>query len=206
MKSKKTICVGLGLLFATATTFAQKTTEDIQVKSKSMLVTGVGSYRFREIKSENLKNSTFEFAQSAGFFVSKNVLIGGLAGYSSSIRKVADVKQSENNIYSGGAFGRYFYTPNKQYSFFNELSVVYAHGETTSYEVRPSRTVKVDGIGGDFSLGFIYFISKSIGFQASFAGLTYSSASFDEFENSAAQGFVIGVDLTNLRIGLVISL
>ncbi len=202
---RKTICVGLGLLFATAT-FAQKTDDNIQIKSKSMLVTGVASYKYRKIKSEDLENSTFELANSGGFFVSKNVLIGGLAGYSSSIRKVADVKQSENNIYSGGAFGRYFYTPNKQYSFFNELSVVYAHGETTSYDVRPSRTVKVDGIGGDLSLGFIYFMSKSIGLQASFAGLTYSSASFDEFENSAAQGFVIGGDLTNLKLGLVFNL
>jgi len=203
---KKTICVGLVLLFATVTTFAQKTTEDIQVKSKSMLVTGVGSYRFREIKSQNLKNSTFEFAQSAGFFVSKNVLLGGLAGYSSSIRKVSDVKQSKNNIYSGGAFGRYFYTPEKQYSFFTEMSVVYAHGETTTYSSSPSRKVKVDGLGGDISVGFICFMTKRLGLQASIAGITYSSASFDEFENSAAQGFVIGADLTNLRIGAVIKL
>ena len=44
------------------------------------------------------------------------------------------------------------------------------------------QTVDVDGIGGGISLGFVYFITKSFGVQASFAGLTYTSASFDEFE------------------------
>jgi hypothetical protein len=86
------------------------------------------------------------------------------------------------------------------------MAVVYAHGETTTYSSSPSRKVKVDGLGGDISVGFICFMTKRLGLQASIAGITYSSASFDEFENSAAQGFVIGADLTNLRIGAVIKL
>jgi len=200
---KKTVCVGLVLLFATKATFAQKTTENIQIKSKSMQVSGVASYRYRNIKSRNLENNTFEFAQSAGFFVSKNVLIGAMAGYSSFTTTVSDIKRSKNNIYSAGAFGRYFYTPLKKYSFFNEVSVVYTHGETPiSIEPQPN----VDGLGGDISVGFIYFLTKRLGLQASVAGITYSTASFNEFENSVAQGFVIGGELTNLKIGAVIKL
>lgn len=84
----------------------------------------------------------------------------------------------------------------------------YSCGEipTTSYETATKQTVEVDGIGGGISLGFVYFITKSFGVQASFAGLTYTSASFDEFENSAAQGFTIGGDLSDLKIGVVFKL
>jgi len=199
---KKTICVGLGIFFATAT-FAQQTAENIQIKTRSMLVSGIASYRYRKIKHRDLENSTFEFAQSAGFFVSKNILIGAMAGYSSFTTTVADIKRSKNNIYSVGAFGRYFFTPEKQYSFFNELSVVYAYGETPiSYDAKP----KVDGLGGDISVGFIYFMTKRLGLQASIASINYSSASFDEFENSVAEGFTIGGDVTNLKIGAIIKL
>lgn len=205
-KMKKVIYAGLGLLFATATTFAQTTDADFQIKSKSFFLTGVASYQYQEIKSEKLvETNTFEFAKSGGFFVSDNLMLGALAGYSTSTRKIDDVKQSENNIYSGGVFARYFYTPNKKYSFFNEFSAVYAHGET-SFETRPSQTVDVDGIGGGVSIGFVYFITKSFGLQASFAGITYTTASFDEFENSAAQGFTFGGDLSDLRIGAVFKL
>ena len=203
---KKVIYVGLSLLFATAT-FAQTTDADKEIKSNSLFVTGLANYKYQKIKATNQKDNTFEFATSAGYFVSNNVLFGAIAGYSSSVRKVDDFKKSENNIYSAGAFARYFYTPHKQYSFFNEVSVVYAHGETTSYSsTTPSQTVSVDGIGGEISLGFIYWISKHFGLQAAYAGLAYTSASFDEFENSAAQGFTIGGDLTNLKIGAVIRL
>ena len=202
---KKVIYVGLSLLFATAT-FAQTTDADKEIKSNSLFVTGLANYKYQKIKATNQKDNTFEFATSAGYFVSNNVLFGAVAGYSSSVRKIDNVKDSENNIYSAGAFARYFYTPHKQYSFFNEVSVVYAHGETTSFASTPSQTVSVDGIGGEISLGFIYWISKHFGLQAAYAGLAYTSASFDEFDNSAAQGFTIGGDLTNLKIGAVIRL
>ena len=209
---KKVIYVGLSLLFATAS-FAQTTDADKEIKSNSLFVTGLANYKYQKIKAlqtdgtlKNQKDNTFEFATSAGYFVSNNVLFGAIAGYSSSIRKVADVKVSENNIYSAGAFARYFYTPHKQYSFFNEVSVVYAHGESTFYEGTTSQTASVDGIGGEISLGFIYWISKHFGLQAAYAGLAYTNASFDEFDNSAAQGFTIGGDLTNLKIGAVIRL
>ena len=205
-KMKKASYIGLSLLFATATTFAQTTDADKEIKSNSLFVTGLANYKYQKIKATNQKDNTFEFATSAGYFVSNNVLFGAIAGYGSSIRKVADVKVSENNIYSAGAFARYFYTPHKQYSFFNEVSVVYAHGESTFYEGTTSQTASVDGIGGEISLGFIYWISKHFGLQAAYAGLAYTSASFDEFENSAAQGFTIGGDLTNLKIGAVIRL
>lgn len=202
---KKVIYVGLSLLFATAS-FAQTTDADKEIKSNSLFVTGLANYKYQKIKATNQKDNTFEFATSAGYFVSNNVLFGAVAGYSSSVRKIDNVKDSENNIYSAGAFARYFYTPHKQYSFFNEVSVVYAHGETTSFASTPSQTVSVDGIGGEISLGFIYWISKHFGLQAAYAGLAYTSASFDEFDNSAAQGFTIGGDLTNLKIGAVIRL
>jgi hypothetical protein len=202
---KKVIYVGLSLLFATAT-IAQTTDADKEIKSNSLFVTGLANYKYQKIKATNQKDNTFEFATSAGYFVSNNVLFGAVAGYSSSVRKIDNVKDSENNIYSAGAFARYFYTPHKQYSFFNEVSVVYAHGETTSFASTPSQTVSVDGIGGEISLGFIYWISKHFGLQAAYAGLAYTSASFDEFDNSAAQGFTIGGDLTNLKIGAVIRL
>jgi len=202
---KKVIYVGLSLLFATAT-FAQTTDADKEIKSNSLFVTGLANYKYQKIKATNQKDNTFEFATSAGYFVSNNVLFGAIAGYSSSVRKFDDVKDSENSIYSAGAFARYFYTPHKQYSFLNEFSVVYAHGETTSYGATTSQTASVDGIGGEISLGFIYWISKHFGLQASYAGLAYTSASFDEFDNSAAQGFTIGGDLTNLKIGAVIRL
>jgi outer membrane protein len=203
-KMKKLTLLGLSLLLTSAS-FAQTKEADKEIKSNSLFVTGLANYKYQKINATNQKDNTFEFATSAGYFVSNNVLFGAVAGYSSSVRKIDNVKVSDNNIYSAGVFARYFYTPHKQYSFFNELSVVYAHGETTSYDPA-TQTVSVDGIVGEISLGFIYWISKRFGLQAAYAGLAYTSASFDEFDNSAAQGFTIGGDLTNLKIGAVVKL
>ena len=196
---KKVIYVGLSLLFATAT-FAQTTDADKEIKSNSLFVTGLANYKYKNLKFSDTKQNTFEFATSAGYFVSNNVLFGALAGYSTSISKESGIKKTDQSVYSGGAFARYFYTPHKQYSFFNELSGVYAHAKDNL----TSKTI--DGVGGEFSVGFIYWVSKHFGLQAAYAGLAYTSASFDEFDNSAAQGFTIGGDLTNLKIGAVIRL
>jgi len=198
---KKTIYLGLSLLFATATTFAQNTDVEKEVKSDALLLAGLVSYKYQNLKFDEKKNNTFEFVTSAGYFVTNNIILGTLGGYSSSITKDYDgVKITDQSIYTGGVFARYIYTPHKQYSFFNEVSGVYAHAKDNL----TSKTL--DGAGGGISLGFLYSISKHFILQASYAGLSYSSASFDEFNNSAAEGFTIGGDVTNLKIGAIIKI
>ncbi len=197
---KKIIYVGLSLLFATVT-FAQTADADKEVKSDALFISGLVSYKYQNLKFNDQKNNTFEFVTSAGYFVTNNIILGTLGGYSSSITKDYDgVKKTDQSIYTGGVFARYVYTPHKQYSFFNEVSGVYAHAKDNL----TSKTL--DGAGGGISLGFLYSISKHFILQASYAGLSYSSASFDEFNNSAAEGFTIGGDVTNLKIGAIIKI
>jgi outer membrane protein len=198
---KKTIYLGLSILFATATTFAQTTDADKEVKSDALFISGLVNYKYQNLKFNDQKNNTFEFVTSAGYFVSNNILLGTLGGYSSSITKDSNgAKITDQSIFTGGVFARYIYTPHKQYSFFNEVSGVYARAKDNL----TSKTL--DGAGGAFSLGFIYSISKHFALQASYAGISYSSASIDEFNNSAAEGFTIGADITNLKIGAIIKI
>jgi hypothetical protein len=198
---KKTICVGLVLLFATVTTFAQTTNAGKEIKSKNLFVSGLVSFNYQKLKFSGQKNNNFEFINSAGFFVTNNVIVGTLAGYSTSILKDGnDKKITDQSIFTGGVFARYIYNPHKQYSFFNEISGVYA-------QAKDNMTSKsLDGAGGGLSIGFLYSLSKRFILQASYAGLSYTSASFDKFENSAAEGFTIGGDVTNLKIGAIIKL
>ena len=95
-------------------------------------------------------------------------------------------------------------TPAKTIDAANGDIHIRAKNGTIILEAANIRLVGVDGIGGEISLGFIYWISKHFGLQAAYAGLAYTSASFDEFEDSAAQGFTIGGYLTNLILGAVI--
>jgi hypothetical protein len=51
----------------------------------------------------------------------------------------------------------------------------------------PSSQPETSGIGGDVSVGFVYWTSHRFAQQVSYAGIAYSSVSFDNFKNQASE-------------------
>lgn len=198
---KKIIYLSICIL-ATVSVNAQTAKEETpQVKSKSWYVSGLGTYDYTNNKSDGSKNYDFRSVLSVGKFVSEHVILGGFAGYGTSIAKNSnDTKTADMTVLTSGGYVRYFYTPRKQYSFFNEFAAAYAQGKNNQ------TNAKTSGLGGDLSLGFVYWTSSNFALQASYSGIAYSSVSFDNFKNQASEKFQIGGDLTSLKIGAVIKL
>jgi len=175
--------------------------ETPKVKTKSWMFSGLAHYDFTNNKSDGSKNYDFRSAFQIGKFVSEHVVLGVLGSYGTNISKdIRDVKTSDISVFAAGSYIRYFYTPNSPYSFFNEFAAAYAQGKNNK------TNEEISGLGGEVSLGFVYWTSHHFGLQASYSGITYSSISFDNFKNQASEKFQIGGDLTALKIGAIIKL
>jgi len=175
--------------------------ETPKVKSNHWFASGLGTYEYTNNKSDGSKNYDFRTVLSLGKFVSNHVMLGGLSGYGTSLAKNSkDSTTSDISVLTAGGFIRYFYTPGKQYSFFNEFAAAYAQGKNNQ------TNEKISGLGGGASLGFVYWTSSHFALQATYTGIVYSTISFDNFKNQASEKFQFGGDLTALKIGAVIKL
>jgi len=198
---KKIIYISLCLLVTLSVNAQTSKEETPQVKSNHWFATGLGTYDYTNNKSDGTKNYDFRTVLSLGKFVSDHVMLGGLSGYGTSVAKDSkDATTSDMAVLTAGGYIRYFYTPGKQYSFFNELAAVYAQGKNNQ------TNAKTSGLGGDASLGFVYWTSSHFALQATYAGIVYSTVSFDNFKNQASEKFQFGGDLSALKIGAVIKL
>ena len=198
----KKIIYFLLCLLVTSSVNAQTAKEETpKIKSKSWYFSGLATYDYTNNKSDGTKNYDFRSVMSLGKFVSEHVILGGLAGYGTSLAKNSSDRTTDDmTVLTAGGYIRYFYTPHKQYSFFNEIAAVYAQGKNNQTNEETS------GIGGDASIGFVYWTSHRFALQASYAGIAYSTVSFDNFSNQASEKFQIGGDLSALKIGAIIKL
>ena len=198
---KKIVYLCLCILVTSIASAQTAKEETPTIKSKSWYVSGLTTYEYTNNKSDGTKNYDFRSVMSLGKFVSEHVILGGLAGYGTSLAKNSMDKTTDDmTVLTAGGFIRYFYTPQKQYSFFNEFAAVYAQGKNNRTNAETS------GIGGDVSVGFVYWTSHRFALQASYAGIAYSTVSFDNFSNQASEKFQIGGDLSALKIGAIIKL
>lgn len=154
------------------------------------------NYIYQNAKFSNEKTKTFNLALESGKMVSSHFAIGGLSGYRSAKIDQNSVNVTDQSVFVAGVFGRYFYTPEKKFSFFNDFQGVYSRAVNNK-----NTSQKADGIGGVVSVGVIYWLGNSFGLNASFAGLTYTSASLDQYNSTAVENFSFGGDLTALKIG-----
>lgn len=137
-----------------------------------------GAFTLSSEKTGDFKTNSFEFAPKVGYFVTENIAIGGMLGYSTD--KVSVPSQSATNTGFGlGAFGRYYLTPANQFSLFAEFGLDYTSYDN-EYELDSSGTPvlgnsksKETGLG--LGAGMNYFVSSNFSIEAGVAVLGYSS-------------------------------
>lgn len=194
MKKMKKIILSCAAVCAFCFANAQEKSEGL--KKGDIVLTGLTNYSYDNYKGIDQKAKTFELAIESGFMVSNHVAIGGLTGFKNVKMDQSGNNVSDVSVFNGGAFLRYFYSPEKKLSFYNDFQAIYSRA------VDNNNTNKTaDGIGGVISVGAIYWLGQNFGIQASFAGLTYSSASLDKYDTAPVEGFSVGGNLAALKFG-----
>ena len=152
-----------------------------------------GAFSIDSDKTGDAKETMFEIAPKAGFFVTENIAIGAKVGYKSEkAENAAGVETMDESTLSLGAFGRYYITPANQFSVFGQLGFDYSSVED-NLAVADSKTNEI-GLG--LGLGLSYFVSNNFAIEATWGGLNYTTN-----DNGGADG-VDSTDSINLSVDM----
>jgi outer membrane protein len=160
-----------------------------------------GGFGFGSSKTGDAKENSFTITPSVGFFVTPNIALGGKLGYVSRTKDNGTI-ENKDNTFSVGVFGRYYTTPASKFSIFGELGVEY-QTRTIGDDVKDSKDLKVNGFGIELAPGVSYFLSKSFALEAKWGILGYNTAKADVEGAKANNDFNIGLDLSDITLGLV---
>ncbi|HEX8270285.1 MAG TPA: outer membrane beta-barrel protein [Flavobacterium sp.] len=167
-----------------------------------------GSVGFSSQTTGDYKTSTFEIMPQVGIFVTDNIVVGAVIGYSSTTQPVSafdpnlvDVDQKTSAL-AVGAFGRYYATPASDFSFFGELSFVYVTA-TSEIDQAGSEEFKANGFGLGLRPAVSYFISNNFALEASIGALEYNTTKPDFEGAESTDNFDLNFNLTDIRFGLV---
>ena len=140
-------------------------------------VFATGAVTFGSSKTGDFKANAFEVAPKVGYFVTENIGLGVMLGYTSE--KVELGNSATNTGLGLGAFGRYYFTPANQFSIFAEFGVNYT-SFSNEFGIDPDGSLFADDfdskeIGFSLGAGINYFVSSNFSMEAGIAVLGYSS-------------------------------
>lgn len=161
-----------------------------------------GSIGVATEKYEDEKTTAFSFNPRVGYFVSPKIAVG--LNFGLTLARYDDgFDETKMNTLNLGAFGRYYFTPTKQFSMFLNLGVDYLNykEEETGFE-----DYIENGFSITFSPGFNYFLTKRLALESSIGLLGFSSMKpdFDGAEATTNFAFVAGI--SNINFGMVYKL
>lgn len=164
-----------------------------------------GTVNFSNEKTGEFKSDNFTIAPGVGFFVTENLAIEGLLGYTSGTSMEFDgfnfveTKNSGVGIVAGV---KYFWTPASDFSLSLGGNVSYA--SIKSEFGNNEFTSKI--IGVNVPVGLHYFVSENFAITSAWAGLGYSSN--DNGGNGAEKtnSFDINLDMSSINFGLLYKL
>lgn len=163
-----------------------------------------GSFGYSSTKTGDVKSNEFSIAPRVGYFVTNNIAVGGQLGYVSGTDTEVDgmggTFDVDTNVFTVGAFGRYYFTPARNFSFFGHLGFDYATAKTETEGV--DGEVKADGFQIALAPGISYFVSEHIALEATFGNLGYNTYEVDGAEDST-DSFELSADLTNITFGIL---
>lgn len=163
-----------------------------------------GSFGYSSTKTGDVKSNQFSIAPKAGYFVTNNIAVGGQLGYLSgtdtNIDGLGNEVDTDSSIFTVGAFGRYYFTPARNFSFFGHLGFDYATLKSETEGVEGEN--KADGFQIALAPGISYFVSDHIALEATFGTLGYSTYEQDGAEDST-DSFELSADLTNITFGIL---
>jgi len=193
---KVLLSVAAMMAFGIASAQDATTTEGKGFSQGDVFMTG--TVGFSSEKTGDVKTNQFTIAPSAGLFVSNNIAVGLNIGYITTKNEDPVNGDVDTNVFTAGAFARYYATPANDFSFFGQLGFDYATGKQ---EPEGGPENKVDGFNVALRPGVSYFISKNFALEASIGALSYTTVEPDGGESTDT--FEIGVNLTEINFGLV---
>ena len=161
-------------------------------------VFATGSVGFGSEKEGDVKDNTFSFSPKAGYFVTENIAVGVALGLTTTKNEVPNVEDFKTNMFEVGAFGRYYFTPAKQFSIFGELG---ANFESSKAE-QGSNELKNNGFNLGVAPGISYFVSDCLSLEASFGVLNYSTNEDDIDGAESTDSFNFGLNLSDINFGI----
>lgn len=144
------------------------------------------------------KDNAFTVMPSVGFFVSDHVALGAELGYMTYKGKLSGTTVSKINQLSAGVYGKYVFTPQKQFSFYTQLGV-----GITTWEDKEITDSKVNGFGVALAPGINYFISNCIALHASVGSLAYNTTKPDVDGAESTDTFGLNVNLKDINFGVI---
>ncbi|MEZ0005705.1 hypothetical protein ABH942_001062 [Flavobacterium sp. 28YEA47A] len=196
----KKIVLTVAAVFAFGFANAQEETSEGFKKGDTFIS---GAVSFGSTKTGDFKTSDFEIAPSAGYFVTENIAVGVSVGYLTSKVDVG-AADAKNSTFSVGAFGRYYFTPASKFSIFGQLGVNYmSYDNEFNPETGAPGEFKGNGFGVKVAPGVSYFLAKNFALEASFGVLGFETTKPDADGAEKTNSFDFGLDMRDIRLGLV---
>jgi opacity protein-like surface antigen len=190
----KKIYLSILLCTMISVSFGQQKEEGFHKDDK--VITGAIGYQ-RSKSVDNLDNS-FNMSYRVGFFLSNHILIGLQTGYGQEKIKTGGVTQKDNSSVNFGAFSRYYFTPEKKFSFFGNLGVNYFNFNNYVSSINPTSVYDLS-----LSPGLNYFITKNLSLEASIGRISFSREKFNTIEPTFENNFNFDFNLSNIQWGIV---
>lgn len=163
-----------------------------------------GSLGYSSSKTGEFKSNEFTISARFGYFVTNNIVIGPQLSYMDGTSNEFDPiiggpVDVDTSAFEAGAFGRYYFTPSRNFSFFGQLEVAYA----TAKSETGFGEFKANGFGFELAPGISYFVSDHIAFEATFGALGYNTVKPDVDGADSTDTFELGADFTQINFGMV---
>lgn len=171
-----------------------------------------GSAGFSSTKTGDQEHNVFNIVPRAGYFVNNNIAIGLQVGYSKDAATnvgpvTGELLDTDMTTIEVGAFGRYYFTPANNFSLFVDLSVSYGTVKREQDAVAGDDIITVEdkfnGFFAGFAPGVNYFISDHFALEATFGLINYSTIKPDADGAESTDNFDIGLNMSNISLGLI---
>lgn len=195
----KKIILTVAAVFAFGFANAQEEAKGEGFSKGDVFISGsVGFGTSKYTQNNNYKEDSFTIAPRAAYFVTENIAVGVGLGYSSSKIQATEASEAAKvDMFSVGAFGRYYFTPASKFSVFGHLGFDYANSKNKATDL------KVNAFAVEVAPGVNYFFNKNFAVEATWGVLSYASAKADVEGAEASTNFNLGLNLNDIKLGLI---
>lgn len=159
---------------------------------------GISNSSQGDFSSTNIK-----VRPQAAYFVTDNIAIGITIGYESSkLKQVVVEKRNELNI---GGYGRYYFTPQNNFSFFVQGGFLYINRNIENIPLTGSSvTSKISGFQIGAAPGVNYFLSKHFAIETFVGIVSYRTEKPSNISNAkSTNSFNLSLDISNINFGIL---
>lgn len=195
----KKILLSVSALFIAFTTYAQENESDgLGFKKGDTYISGNISYG--SDKDHVTKTTNFTVSPTIGHFVSDNIAVGVTLSYMGQNNNTTGNPETKQKSFSGGVFGRYYFTPANRFSFFGELNANYNHSYSNT---KGFPEYKGNGFSIQAGPGINYFLSPHFSLQSYTGLLSYGSSTRDTALGEVKETAVTArLNFSNILFGL----